>query len=164
MKSVTPTLIWYYFVCKREVWLMSHEINPEQDNTLIELGRAIHEFSYKRDTKEISLGGMKIDLIRRENGNVVIGEVKKSSRFELPEKMQLCYYLYKLKMEGIDAIGELLVPKEKKRTIVELNADLEKEIEKAVKEIEEIMETERPPLPQRVRFCGKCAYSELCWA
>jgi CRISPR-associated exonuclease Cas4 len=164
MSSVTPTLIWYYYVCKREVWLMSHELNPTQDNSLVELGRILHEFSYKRDKKEISLGGMKMDLVRSEHGNIVIGEVKKSSRFELPARMQLCYYLYQLRKMGIEAKGELLMPKEKKRIRVELNEEVEKEIEKVVKEIGAIINMEKPPLPQKVRFCRRCAYSEFCWA
>lgn len=143
---------------------MSHEINPAQDNPLMELGRILHEFSYKRNKKEISLGGMKIDLVRKEDGNIVICEVKKSSRFELPARMQLCYYLYQLKKMGIEARGELLIPKEKKRITVELNEEMEKKIEKTVEEIDKIMKMDKPPLPQRIRFCGRCAYGEFCWA
>ncbi len=143
---------------------MSHELNPEQDNSLIELGRVIHESSYKRDEKEISFGGMKIDLIRKENGNIIVGEVKKSSRFELPSKMQLAYYLYRLKKEGIEAKGELLFPKEKKRVVVELDADLIKELEEAIREMQEIIAQERPPEARKTGFCAKCAYAEFCWS
>lgn len=27
--EVTGTLIWYYYICKREVWLMFHQIAPD---------------------------------------------------------------------------------------------------------------------------------------
>jgi len=118
MSQITPTLIWYYYICPREVWLMAHELNPEQDNQLMEIGRLIHETTYKRARKEISLGGMKLDLIKRENGELVVGEIKKSSRFEQSAKMQLAYYLYNLKSIGIDARGELLIPKEKKKIAI----------------------------------------------
>ena len=37
MKKITGTLIWYYFVCKREVWFMAHEITPFQDDPFLEI-------------------------------------------------------------------------------------------------------------------------------
>jgi len=164
MSSLIPTLIWYYYICPREVWLMAHEINPEQDNPLVEIGRTFHEHSYKREKKEISLDGMKIDLLRKEGNEYVVCEMKKSSRFELPAKMQLAYSLYKLKKMRIEAKGELLIPKEKKKIQVELNKELENEIERAVAKIKEIIGEEKPPPPEKIKYCGKCAYRYLCWA
>ena len=162
--NITPTLIWYYYICPREVWLMAHEINPEQDNPLMEIGRLIHEDSYKREKKEISLGGMKIDVIKKEGRELVVGEVKKSSRFEQSAKMQLAYYLYNLKTAGINARGELLIPKEKKRIKIELNDELEAELERAIKDIKEILDNETPPALVKTRYCGKCAYRDFCWS
>ncbi|HIH40367.1 MAG TPA: CRISPR-associated protein Cas4 [Halobacteria archaeon] len=164
MRSVTPTLIWYYYVCEREVWLMSHEINPEQDNSLIELGRIVHEFSYKRDTKEISVEGMKFDVVRTVEGNVVVCEIKKTSNFELPSRMQLAYYLYNLKKSGFKASGELLFPKEKRKVVVELDETTEKKLEEAEKEIQKIISLNIPPKANKTIFCTKCAYAEFCWA
>ena len=164
MSSIIPTLIWYYYICPREVWLMAHEINPEQDNPLVELGRIFHEHAYKREKKEISLKGMKLDLLKKGENDYIICEVKKSSRFELSAKMQLAYYLYKLKRIGIEAKGELLIPKEKKRIRIELNEELEKEIEKTVKNIKKIIAKEKPPPPRKIKYCRKCAYRYFCWA
>jgi len=143
---------------------MAHEINPEQDHPLVEMGRIFHEYAYKREKKEISLEGMKIDLLKKEGNDYIICEVKKSSRFEKPAKMQLAYYLYKLKSIGVNAKGELLIPKEKKKIKVELNEELEKEIEKAVAHIKDIIGRENPPPPKKIKYCGKCAYRYLCWA
>lgn len=143
---------------------MAHEINPEQDNPLVEMGRIFHEYAYKREKKEISLDGMKIDLLKKGDNEYIICEVKKSSRFELPAKMQLAYSLYKLKKMGIEAKGELLIPKEKKKIQVELDDQLEQEIERAVANIKEIIGKEKPPLPEKIKYCGKCAYRYLCWA
>ncbi|MCD6318594.1 Dna2/Cas4 domain-containing protein, partial [Candidatus Aerophobetes bacterium] len=28
MRRITGTLIWYYYICRREVWLMAHELHP----------------------------------------------------------------------------------------------------------------------------------------
>jgi len=164
MSSIIPTLIWYYYICPREVWLMAHEINPEQDDPLVGLGRIFHEYAYKREKKEISIDGMKIDLLKKEEGGYIICEVKKSSRFELPAKMQLAYYLYKLKSIGIKAKGELLIPKEKKRIKIELNKELEIEIERVIQHIKEIINREASPPPRKVGYCKKCAYRYFCWA
>jgi len=105
-----------------------------------------------------------IDLLRRDDEDVVIGEVKKSSRYELSAKMQVAYYLLRLKRLGVIAKGELLFPKERKRIKLELTPELEEELEKALNEIEEIIKLEKPPSAKRNRFCSKCAYKEFCWA
>jgi len=34
MQEITGTLIWYYYICPREVWLMAHELNPNQEDFL----------------------------------------------------------------------------------------------------------------------------------
>ena len=39
--NVTGTLIWYYFICKREVWLMSRQLTPDQENTDLALGQIL---------------------------------------------------------------------------------------------------------------------------
>lgn len=142
---------------------MSHELNPEQDNPFLEIGRLIHEDSYKREKKEISVGNMKIDLIKKANGETIIGEVKKSSRFEKSARMQLAFYLYRLKEQGINVTGELLIPEEKKRISVELTPDVESELMEVFKKIREIISEEKPPSPEKISFCSNCAYREFCW-
>lgn len=143
---------------------MAHELNPDEDNPYLELGRIIHDDSYKREKKEISYGNMKIDLLKKQDGKVVIGEIKKSSRFERSAMMQLAFYLYNLKKEGIEATGELLIPKEKKRIPLELDEGKEKELKRAFFEIETLLNQEKPPEPKRIRYCTNCAYREFCWA
>jgi len=162
--NVNGTLIWYYYICKREVWLMSHSIEPDQSNSNIDLGRFIHEQAYKRTKKEISIGNIKVDTIRHENNQLVIGEVKKSSKFEHSAKMQLAFYLYELKKLGIEALGELLFPKEKKKINVTLDDNLINEINDAKRKILIIAYQEYPPKPDKIPFCRNCAYSEFCWA
>jgi len=142
---------------------MSHELNPEQDNPFLEIGRLIHEDSYKREKKEISVGNMKIDLIKKANGETIIGEVKKSSRFEKSARMQLAFYLYRLKEKGINATGELLIPKEKKRISVELTPDVENGLMEVFKKIREIIGEEKPPELAKSKYCSNCAYREFCW-
>lgn len=162
--EVNGTLIWYYFICKREVWLMSHQLVPDQDNSNVDIGRFLHEQSYKRDKKEISLGNIVLDVIKKENGELVVGEVKKSSKFKECARMQLLYYLKELKDKGIKAKGVLMFPKEKKREEIELTEEDEKELDKVVRDILRIMYLDKSPEAVKINFCKKCAYSEFCYS
>lgn len=142
---------------------MAHELNPNQENSFLEIGRILEEDAYKREKKEITVGNMKIDLIKRANDETIIGEIKKSSRFENSARMQLAFYLYRLRRRGIEAKGELLIPKEKKRIPVELTEEIELELKRASSEIERAMEQPRPPEPIKIKYCRNCAYREFCW-
>lgn len=53
---VNGTLVWYYFICQREVWLMGHQLNPDEDNANLEIGRLIQETTYLRDKKRLIWG------------------------------------------------------------------------------------------------------------
>ena len=162
--KITGTLVWYYFVCKREVWLMAHNIVPFPDDPFLELGRFLHEKSYLRDRKEVSIDNLKFDLIKRKEGEVLIGEVKKSSKFIKPAMMQLAFYLLKLKKEyGIKCRGILLIPSERKRIEVKLTEEIETELMNAIREIKTIVKMDHPPSPQRIPYCKNCAYHEFCW-
>jgi len=162
--SVTGTLVWYYYICPRETWLMAHQLFPDEDNENILIGRIIGANTYPRDKKEINFGNAKIDLIRTENGDLVVGEVKKSSRFVNSASKQLLFYLLQLKEIGIKARGELLIPEEKKKIDVILDEISEAEIRKAIKEIEIIVNQDLSPKPVKNKYCKNCAYSEFCWA
>jgi len=158
------TLVWYYFICKRQVWLMARGIEPERrDDALIE-GRLLGEHSYARDRHSIQVGDSNFDIIRREAGIFVVGEIKKSSRFEQAAKMQLAHYLYVLLKKGIRAEGELLFPKERKKEKVVLDPLLEKSLEKIYREINKIANSDRPPELKRNRYCTRCAYRYWCWS
>ena len=159
---ITGTLIWYYFVCKREVWLMARELNPREDYDRMELGRLLHEESYKRNDKEIIIGDVRLDLIREEHGKVLVGEVKKSSHFTLPAIMQVCFYLRQLKERGVDAEGQLLFPKERKKLLVELSPENERQLDEAISNIRLLMALPAPPPYVRGKFCAHCAYLEFC--
>lgn len=163
MVNVTGTLIWYYYVCKRQVWLIAHHIEPAQDNPYIELGRFIHETTYLNERKEVKTDYGVFDVVKKHNDNLVVAEIKKSSRFKHSARMQLCFYLLGLKRMGIVAKGELRFPKERKREVVELTPEIEKELDLAVEEIIAIAKEELPPAPVKNRFCSKCGYKELCW-
>lgn len=164
MPRITGNLVNAFFVCKRKLWLYAHEINPSMDHNLLALGRIYDQFSYLREKKGISMEGMKIDLLRKSEGQTVVGEVKKSSAFIDAARMQLVYYLYRLRKEGIDVEGELLIPSEKKIEKIKLDERLTERLEQAIIEINIIIDQERPPKVKKTKFCSKCAYGEFCWS
>ena len=78
--------------------------------------------------------------------------------------MQLAFYLSKIKGMGIEAKGELLFPKEKKKLEVELTSEIENELKDVENNILKIINTELPPKAEKNRFCKNCGYNEFCWA
>ena len=162
--KLTGSLVNAYYVCKRKLWLFAHELSPDPDWELLELGRIITEDAYKRDRKELSSEGMKIDVLKRESGDFVVGEIKKSSKGLKPAIMQLAFYLYQLKQKGLQLKGELLIPKERKKINVELTEAAEQELKTAFAEMEKIILAEKPPESKRSGYCRNCAYFEFCYA
>lgn len=160
-KYITGTMVWYYSLCRREVWLMGHEITPDEDFYSLEIGRAVHQIFYKEFRKEIGLEGAKFDFLKR--GENVVCEVKTSSRFLDAVILQLSYYLYRLREYDIKATGEIRIPKERKRIEVKLDSEREAKLLTALKGIQSIMELSKPPEPVKTRFCKRCAYRDFCW-
>lgn len=143
---------------------MSRQITPDQDHPFLEIGRLIDSESYDRERKKIELEDMVIDLVKIKDNNVVIGEIKKTSRAEKSDRLQLAYYLYRLKELGIIASGVLMFPKEKKRTNIELTEELESELLQVFKDIDRIVSNDSPPPIQKIKYCTSCAYREFCWS
>jgi len=162
-ERITGTLIWYYYICQREVWLMGHQIVPDQENDNIIIGRNLAQYCYEREHKEVVLGDIKIDTLKMIDGCMCISEVKKSSRYRISAMMQLLYYLKKLEEHGIEARGELRFPKEKIREEITLDSALRIELQKTENDIAHILQLVVPPLPNKNKFCRSCAYAEFCW-
>jgi len=82
--SITGTLISYYFLCHRKLWLFANGIRMEQNSDLVYEGKLIHESTYlQRSEKyeEIEIDGIKIDYYDKKRK--VIHEVKKSDKMEV---------------------------------------------------------------------------------
>ena len=98
--KITGLMINYYFVCKRKLWYNSRNINLEEDNENVQMGKLIDENSYNLETKQIMIEEtVNIDFIRHWK---VIHEVKKSKSIEEAAIWQVKYYIYFLKQRGID--------------------------------------------------------------
>ncbi|MGC8943949.1 MAG: CRISPR-associated protein Cas4 [Caldisericia bacterium] len=162
--NITGNLVNAYYICHHKLWLFFRELNPDPKSDLLELGKLISNGSYSREKKEILIENMKIDILKRDDDNILIGEIKKSSHGLKAAQMQLLFYLYNLKKRGLFFKGEILIPKEKKKFKIELTNELEEEIKKTLIEIEKIVLSEYPPKKIKTKFCTHCAFREFCWA
>lgn len=161
---ITGSMVQAYAVCPRQAWLTSRKICPDEDNIYLALGRLIDQQSFGREKKEVRLGHLCLDLVRRDNRQLVVGEVKKSSRAQEAARLQLAFYLYELALMGIDAEGELLFPEERRRERVILDDALSQQVARIKTEINSLINKDQPPPRQRIKRCEKCAYAEFCWS
>lgn len=160
--NITGIMVYYYFVCERKLWYFINEINMEQNNELVSIGKILDETSYSREKKNIMIDNtINIDFI--ENG-AVLHEVKKTKAIEEAGIWQIKYYMYYLEQRGIKNITAkidfpLLI--ESKEVILEKQ---DKEVlDNVVKNIEELAKTEKPKEVIESKICSKCAYYDLCY-
>ena len=59
----TGSQINYYFICKRKLWLFSHNIELEPESDLVRLGKLLHENRYQRKMKEVQVDRIKVDFM-----------------------------------------------------------------------------------------------------
>lgn len=160
-KPITGTLVWYYAICRREVWLMSRSLTPDEDNQSLEIGRVVHESFYSSMKKEVQAEGMKIDVV--SHGENSVYEVKTSSKFIEATRLQLGYYLLRLEQLGLSMNGVIAVPRERRRIPVILDNQLRDKVKSAIHEIIKIVSSPFPPPPKKIPFCKRCAYRDFCW-
>ena len=161
-KKVSGTMFYYYFVCKRKLWFFSNEIQLENENEDVKLGKLIDENSYSKEEKHILIDNtINIDFIKDWK---ILHEIKKQKSVEEAGIWQVKYYLYFLKKRGIYLEkGILDYPKLKKREEIFLSLEDEKEIEKILENISKIIQEEKPPKLEKLKICKKCAYFEYCY-
>ncbi len=157
------TLVWYWSICARQVWLMGRGIEPEPKDESLALGRLIDRNSYARERHQVAFGDNKFDFVQGADGEMVVCEVKKSSRAERSARLQLAHYLYDLRKAGVEARGILMFPTEKKRVEVVLTDELVAELDSVYAEIDALVQRAAPPAAESCKYCRKCAYSEYCW-
>ena len=160
-KQITGVMVQYYKVCTRELWFYLHQVNMNYDNDDIEIGKLIHENSYKREKKEIRIDNIVFDFIK-DKDTLTVCEIKKSSKLTIGGHYQLYYYLYTLKNANIKAEGEVVYPKERKKEKLTLTPEKEKEIQEILTQIQEISKQKQPPKAKTQAYCKKCTYYELC--
>jgi CRISPR-associated exonuclease Cas4 len=145
---------------------MNKQINADQQNKYLEIGRMIDENSYKREKRRIYLADIsaQIDMITTQDGELVIAEIKKSSATLKSGIFQLKYYLYMLLLKNIKAKGVIKIPKERKSENVILNNSDILRIQNIINDINILLEQNKPPILKKKNICKKCAYFEFCWS
>lgn len=161
---ITGTQINYSLVCSTKLWLFSHNVTMESSSDLVGMGRFIHETSYSRERKNVIIGRIGIDFVKKGD-QITIHEVKKSRKFEEAHRYQVYYYIYYLQVVlGIPNVdGMLDYPEIRKREHLTLTGDIRAELERILREIEGTVQLRHPPPPVKAAHCKKCAYYELCW-
>ncbi|MFA4662139.1 CRISPR-associated protein Cas4 [Pyrococcus kukulkanii] len=158
---IRGTEVNYLFICPTKLWFFTHGITMEQESEWVDLGKFLHEQRYENEEKEVLVGSIKIDFIRR--GDIVeVHEVKLGKSMEKAHEMQALYYLYYLKKLGIKAKAILHYPKLNETKEITLEGH-EEEIKEAIREVEKTKPLPTPPKPVKTKKCKKCAYYELCW-
>lgn len=158
---ITGTQIAYYVVCWRKLWLFSKSISMEHTSELVEIGKIIHESSYSRKKKEITLEGIKIDIFEAARG--IIHEVKKSKSLEDSHIWQLKYYLYYFKERGIEIEGIIDYPKLRRRERIVLTEEDILQLKEMLFNIQKIVGESSPPSIINKPYCKKCSYYEFCY-
>lgn len=180
--TITGTEVAYYFICARKLWFFAHNIKCEQESDAVRMGRHIHETSYKRKKKEVSIDGV-IVVDWMDHDEKIIHEVKKSASMDEAHTWQLKYYMWYLEQKGMHVadeksmdehrddpqkrgyIGELNYPKLRQtERIVLTKADRETLEIKILPNIRKIRNRETPPKTVEWQICKSCSYNELCYS
>ena len=161
-KDITGLMVYYYEVCKRKLWYFVNEIQLEENNSNVILGKLLEENTYTRDEKKINIDGViNIDFIRSKK---VLHEIKKSNSIEPASLLQVQYYLYYLEKKGLIGLKGILDYPLLKQTVEVNLTDKDKEnLDNIIIGIKEILRKESPPTLEKKGICKKCAYFDLCF-
>ena len=161
-KDITGLMVYYYEVCKRKLWYFVNEIQLEENNSNVILGKLLEENTYTRDEKKINIDGViNIDFIRSKK---VLHEIKKSNSIEPASLLQVQYYLYYLEKKGLIGLkGILDYPLLKQTVEVNLTDKDRENLDNIIIGIKEILRKESPPTLEKKGICRKCAYFDLCF-
>ena len=161
-KDITGLMVYYYEVCKRKLWYFVNEIQLEENNSNVILGKLLEENTYTRDEKKINIDGIiNIDFIRSKK---ILHEIKKSNSIEPASLLQVQYYLYYLEKKGLIGLkGILDYPLLKQTVEVNLTNKDRENLDNIIIGIKEILRKENPPALEKKSICKKCAYFDLCF-
>ena len=161
-KDITGLMVYYYEVCKRKLWYFVNEIQLEENNSNVILGKLLEENTYTRDEKKINIDGViNIDFIRSKK---ILHEIKKSNSIEPASLLQVQYYLYYLEKKGLVGLkGILDYPLLKQTVEVNLTDGDRENLDNIIIRIKEILRKESPPALEKNGICKKCAYFDLCF-
>lgn len=159
---LTGTIVNYYFHCQRQCWLFYNRINLEDNSEDVRIGRVLHELREDKKTV-LSIDNIKLDKITQE----YVTEIKKSDADINAAMAQLNFYLMVLDEKGISRKGKLeCIEKNKQNRKIHytnLDEETKTELRNQYREIEAFLQTPKPPEPELMSKCKKCAYYEYCF-
>lgn len=171
--NITATHINYFIVCQRKLWLFAHGINMEHTSDTVYDGKLLHETSYpQRNEKHSELNVQAQYGNYKLNGKIdfydarqrIIHETKRSDKVETAHAWQVKFYLWLLKLNGInDAKAILEYPLLRQTDKIDLMEDDINYLKEAIKQIEDIMNADICPPVINARICKNCSYYELCY-
>ena len=162
--EVNGSMINYYYICKRKLWLFSHNIQLEDESDNVIIGRNLHENTYKRDDEQLIDDLISVDFIRKKDELYEIHEVKKTNKMEKAHKYQLLYYMYYLYVnkDFKNIKGILNYPTTRQTQTLELTKENINEVEEIINDIKKII-NQNMPKASKTKLCYKCAYYEFCF-
>lgn len=178
--TINATLINLYHVCKRECWLHANGVRMEHTSDIVYDGKLLHEISYpqraekhteielsvkifpkSKDIKEVVLYG-KIDFYNARDK--IIHETKRSDKVENAHEWQVKYYLWLLKLNGVDGASAVLeYPLIRHTNHLELKEPDEWYLEDVIIKVAKLKESEVCPPVINAKICKSCSYFDLCY-
>ncbi len=171
--TINATLINLYHVCQRECWLHANGVRMEHTSDTVADGKLLHETSYAdRNIKhseltieasynEITLLG-KIDFYDAKLK--VIHETKRSDKVETAHEWQVKFYLWLLKLNGIEEATAILeYPLLRHADRLKLIEEDIEHLTKTLQSIAQLKESEQCPPVINAKICKSCSYYELCY-
>lgn len=152
--------IKYLFHCPRQLWLFARGFRPESLNATVQLGEAVHETTYTRQSP-IDLGAARLDFL---DGEHWVHEVKSASRSTPADEAQAIHYCYRLHEAGVPAKGAILhYPKTRRTRRLEYGPAEEERARTDIAHAVHVMTASTaPPRLDRPR-CRGCSYLDYCW-
>lgn len=162
---LTATLINYYHLCHRKMWLHANHIRMEHTSEAVAEGKQLHEHAYPQRAeryREITLDGSKIDFY--DPYDKVVHEIKKSDKLEHSHVAQVQFYLYLLRKNGVEgATGLIEYPKLRQTQTVTLPEEDVPMILGWIQDIERIVESDQCPGRIAKSKCRSCSYFDFCY-
>jgi CRISPR-associated exonuclease Cas4 len=152
--------IKYLYHCRRQLWLYLRGIRPEHLSARVQLGEAVHDTTYTRNST-VDLGAARLDFI---DGAHWVHEVKSSTRSTPADRAQGRHYCYRLHAAGVDAQGCVLhYPKTRRTERHPYTDDEAAQAETDIVEVLDIAAAATSPARLSRSACRGCSFTDYCW-
>lgn len=152
--------IKYLYHCRRQLWLYLRGIRPEHLSSAVQLGDALHDTSYTRNTP-VDLGAAKLDFI---DGEHWVHEVKSSTRPSAADQAQGRHYCHRLHRVGVEAQGTVLhYPKTNRTQRIPYTPQAAVQADADINAVLTIVTAPKSPDRLVRSACRGCSFTDYCW-